>query len=113
MKAPGGPSAAGPFGRMQIGRERGRASLRDLHREPTQTAVRSPARSSRARETASWRFVSRTVVFAVEPVGDPPYDAAHVGGRSIDLTEEPNFPLPACLCNREGISQLGHIDASL
>ncbi len=40
------------------------------------------------------------------------------GGRTgwlsalrIDLTEEPNFPVPACLCNREGISQLGHIDS--
>lgn len=37
---------------------------------------------------------------AVEPVGDPRYDATHVGCRSIDLAEETNFSLPACFSNR-------------
>jgi hypothetical protein len=50
-------------------------------------------------------------VDAVKSVGDPHYDAAHVGGRSIDLTEEPNLSFPACVRNRDGISQLRHIDS--
>lgn len=44
-----------------------------------------------------------TEVDAVKSVGDPHYDAAHVGGRSIDLTEEPNLSFPACVRNRDGI----------
>src|SRR5258708_4711724 len=46
-----------------------------------------------------------------EPVGDPRYDATHVGCRSVALAEEANFPLPACLRNRDGVSPLGHIDS--
>lgn len=45
-----------------------------------------------------------TEVDAVKSVGHPHYDAAHVGGRSIDLTEEPNLSFPACV--HDGISQL-------
>jgi hypothetical protein len=52
-----------------------------------------------------------TEVDAVKPAGDPHYNAAHVDGRSIDFTEEANLSLPACLRNRNGISQLGDIDS--
>jgi hypothetical protein len=65
-------------------------------------------RSNQAIKAVAGRTCFVTEMHAIKPVGDPRYDATHVGCRSVDLAEKANLSLPACLRNRDGVSQLGY-----